>query len=718
MNTACRTLDNILMDDRLHSVCGSMDGQDNRWRRLCQDELDMLLSGGNFCDDWNSFLVPQSGFRADLIRNCRFSGTVRIGRITRGLLEYGSLRFPTGIYGSFIENCDIGDDCAIHNAGIVSRYIVHDGCLIFNVGQMTTGLDADFGCPALADRGIAVMNESGSRAVLPFDGMNTADAFLYAKYRDDLALQERLADMTLRRNSALSGKRGEIGPASVIKNTLSIENAMLGEGCVVDCACRLKNVTVDSSASEPVRIGENAVLEDGIVGFGCRLYEGCTARHFILGSNCTLKSGVRFYDSILGDNGTVACCEVLNSLIFPAHEQHHNNSFLIAALVCGQSNIAAGATLGSNHNSRRNDGELVAGRGFWPGLCVSLKHSSSFAPFTLLSKGSYPYELDIRLPFSLVSDNEREGMLEVMPAYWWMYDMYALARNGAKYKARDTRKTRRQNIEFDIYAPDCMEQVMQARSLLELWTGTAARRRAGATADGVPERILREEGAALLGGGPSALAGLEVLGYGMERSSRRTRILKPAEAYAAYADMVVHYAVRCILDYRDRGGEVSLGKLSALACASGERRWVNLGGQVMRECDVEDLRREVALGSLAGWDDIHARYDCLFARYPEDRLAHALQCLALLEGWDGSVRVRDWMEVFAKEERICREICGRVSGSRKKDFDNVFRQATFRNADEMSAVSGSLDDDAFIRQTETDTESMLLSIARLKAMTE
>ena len=45
----------------------------------------------------------------------------------------------------------------------------------------------------------------------------------------------------------------------------------------------------------------------------------------------------------------------------------------------GQSNIAAGATIGSNHNSRSADGEIIAGRGFWPGLCVSLKHNSKFS---------------------------------------------------------------------------------------------------------------------------------------------------------------------------------------------------------------------------------------------------------------------------------------------------------------------------------------------------
>ena len=81
-----------------------------------------------------------------------------------------------------------------------------------------------------------------------------------------------------------------------------------------------------------------------------------------MGDNSQLKYGARLINSYLGDNSTISCCEVLNSLIFPAHEQHHNNSFLCAATVFGQSNMAAGATIGSNHNSRGADGEIIAGR--------------------------------------------------------------------------------------------------------------------------------------------------------------------------------------------------------------------------------------------------------------------------------------------------------------------------------------------------------------------
>ena len=106
----------------------------------------------------------------------------------------------------------------------------------------------------------------------------------------------------------------------------------------------------------------------------------------------------------------------------------------------GQSNIAAGATIGSNHNSRSPDGEIFAKRGFWPGLCSDFKHNSRFASFVLVSKGSYQYELDIPYPFALVAPGQNGAPeISIIPAWWFMYDMFAISRNKNKFIKRDKR---------------------------------------------------------------------------------------------------------------------------------------------------------------------------------------------------------------------------------------------------------------------------------------
>ena len=130
--------------------------------------------------------------------------------------------------------------------------------------------------------------------------------------------------------------------------------------------------------------------------------------------------------------------------------------------------MAAGATVGSNHNSRGADGELIAGRGFWPGLCVSIKHNSRFASFIIMAKGDYPAELNIPLPFSLVSNDVAKEELVIMPCYWFLHNMYALARNAWKYGDRDKRIEKTQLLEYDYLAPDSMNEVVSAIGSLEL----------------------------------------------------------------------------------------------------------------------------------------------------------------------------------------------------------------------------------------------------------
>ena len=425
------------------------------WRHLRSGEIAALVRANNTAGNWDNIYVTDE-FDPTYIKNNNFMGTVRIGRVNENGLQFHDLRLPIGITNSTIHSCDIGDDCAIHDVHYLSHYIIGSRCMLFNINEMSATDHSKFGNgvikegedPAVRVK-LHVMNEAECRPVYPFDGMITADAYLCAKYIDDKVLQKRLSDITQATVDYHRGYYGTVGEGCVIKTSQIIKDAKIGPACYIKGASKLKNITINSSEKEPSQIGENVILVNGIVGLGSRIFYGSTAVKFVIGSNCSLKYGARVIDSILGDNSTISCCEVLNNLIFPAHEQHHNNSFLIASVVMGQSNMAAGATIGSNHNSRATDNEIVAGRGFWPGLCVSLKHSSVFASYTLLAKGAYPYELNVKLPFSMLINDEKAAELKIIPAFWWLHNMYALCRNNWKYQNRDRRITKVQNIEFD-----------------------------------------------------------------------------------------------------------------------------------------------------------------------------------------------------------------------------------------------------------------------------
>jgi hypothetical protein len=45
-----------------------------------------------------------------------------------------------------------------------------------------------------------------------------------------------------------------------------------------------------------------------------------------------------------------------------------------------------------------------------------------------------------------------------------------------------------------------------------------------------------------------------------------------------------------------------------------------------------------------------------------------------------------------------------VYASRKKDYDNPFRIATYRNLEEMEAAIGTIEDNRFVQQVREETE--------------
>jgi hypothetical protein len=681
------------------------------WRQLRSDELERLVKNNNTADDWDDILVTEE-FDANQIKNTRFFGLVRIGRLRNIILQHHDLKVPAGITNSLIVSCDIGDDVAIHEVHYLAHYIIGDRCILFNVHEMDTTDHAKFGNGIVKEgesenvrTWLDLMNETGCRKVLPFDGMITADAYLWAKYRDDTALQQNLLKITQQTMDNRRGFYGTTGSQCVIKNSLIIKDVKIGSNCYIKGANKLKNLTINSSDREPTQIGEGVELVNGIIGFGCHIFYGCKAVKFILGNNSNLKYGARLINSFLGDNSTISCCEVLNNLIFPAHEQHHNNSFLIASVVMGQSNMAAGATIGSNHNSRANDNEIEAGRGFWPGLCTSVKHSSRFASFVLLSKSDYPAELNIPLPFSLLNNNVNQDHLEVMPAYWWLYNMYALARNSWKFQNRDNRVSKIQHIEFDPFAPDTAEEILVALALLELWTGKAAWRQNGGSPAPLTDQELTIMGRKLLTGDEKLVNNLEVLGEHMEHTKRKTVILKPFQAYRAYRDMLQYYAGMNLIAFMRQYPDADLTKMRDDLQGEREKEWVNLGGQIMQKNDLDKLRSDIGSGKLGSWKDIHGRYDALWEKYRTDKQKHAWATFCEIAGTK-QITKSHWEDCLDRTLKIQQYISDQVYASRKKDYDNPFRRATFRNNDEMKATIGTVEDNSFIIQVRKETEEL------------
>jgi len=680
-------------------------------RHLTEAEIDILVQHQNTCDDWNNVLVANP-FSPDLIKNCSFFGLVRIGKLEPWYLEFHSVRMKVGLYNSTIISCDLGDNIVVENVHYLSHYIIGNEVILSNIEEMGTTNYAKFGNGMLKDGEeeavrvkLEVCNENAGRSIIPFDGMLPGDAWLWSRFRERTAFQQGLKLITDKKFDTRRGYYGEVGERTVIKSCKIIKDVWVGTDAYLKGANKLKNLTIRSSANASTQIGEGCELVNGIIEEKCRVFYGVKAVRFYMASNSQLKYGARLINSYLGNNATISCCEVLNSLIFPAHEQHHNNSFLCAAMVMGQSNIAAGATLGSNHNSRSADGELIAGRGFWPALCVSIKHNSKFAAYTLLAKGDYPAELNIPFPFSLVSNDEQHNRLVIMPGYWFMYNMYALARNAGKYIDRDKRITKDQHLEYHFLAPDSINEIFDSFKLMEEAVGRAALKKEKSLPVS-DEKACIKKGKLLLRNNDASIDQLEVLVTGIENTNRPVVLIKARQAYKTFQDLVNYYVAEHLFSAINEGHiKLSLKGNKSLAVTGKRKEWVNMGGQLVEKSELEKLISRIEKNTIKNWEQIHQFYQQQATLYSERKTSHALSCWKGISG-KSNFSNEDIQQLFIRYIETKEWMLKGIESSREKDYTNPFRKMVYSNNEEMEIITGKLSENSFILQQRAELKKI------------
>jgi hypothetical protein len=393
----------------------------------------------------------------------------------------------------------------------------------------------------------------------------------------------------------------------------------------------------------------------------------------------------------------------------------------------GQSNMAAGATVGSNHNSRSPDGEIVAGRGFWPGLCISLKHNSKFACFNIVAKGDYPVELRIPIPFSLISNDVSRDRLVVMPAYWFMYNMYAIARNSWKYQDRDKRTEKVQRLEYDFLAPDSIEEILDALKLMELYTAKAwllkneptdTRRGEAADFDTDTRRgeaALMALGNDLLLNSNPELKDLEILAEGFENSRRKTVLVKVPQAYLLFRDLVAFHAVTQILDYFSSETSPDFHQFQNLLQTNpGRIAWYNVGGQFIPKEAITQFRADIRNGLISSWSEVHEFYQKQGEVYPHQKLLNALG--AYSESTGKPLDQLDKPDLKRLLEEGIKTKTWMVEGiykSRAKDYSNPFREMTYTSREEMEEVVGKLEDNSFILHERKNLEAFTIQVSEL-----
>ncbi len=704
-------------------------------RRLSRQEIYILIQNRNISSDadWqNVFVSKEPGeFNAAQIIQSEFSGTVILGAIRPATLKYHDLELPTGVYRSVLHNVTVGDDCVINNVSYLDNYRLGNRVMLFNIQEMSCTCHSKFGEGILKEGEpeanriwIGVGNENGNRSVLAFTDMIPADAYLWSRYREDKLLMQRFVELTEADNDGKNNTFGIVEDDAVIKNCTLLKDAKIGSFAYIKGAFKLKNITVLSSEQEPSQIGEGVELVNGIMGYGSRVFYQAVAVRFVIGRNCQLKYGARLLNSILGDNSTVSCCELLNNLIFPFHEQHHNSSFLIAATIMGQSNIASAATIGSNHNSRSPDGEMIAGRGFWPGLCSDFKYDSRFASFVLVAKGSYQYELNIGYPFSLVTEGAEGEGIHIIPAYWFMYNMFAIVRNKFKFADRDKRITKVQHIETNPLAPDTMQEVLAAVSRLIELTGRYLKLPSAACDSATvqnprPDFLEQSRDRAIHAHGEDELHQIAkdylhqngdaqfLLTDDRCQKKHGAVIYHPAQAYREYRRILKYFAVETLMQWtlENQTDELCKEHIEQIGKVPLYTKWINAGGQIIPEDKVFELFTEIKIGQIKNWQQVHDFYNKCQSNYVDYVARYALYILEWLYDLPYASFSKAVYEDISKDVAyVSLNMLDSSIVSREKDYTDFFRSITFRSKEEREAVLGALEDNSFLKQLRAATD--------------
>ncbi|MEO8583028.1 MAG: DUF4954 domain-containing protein, partial [Flavitalea sp.] len=332
------------------------------------------------------------------------------------------------------------------------------------------------------------------------------------------------------------------------------------------------------------------------------------------------------------------------------------------------------------------------------------------ASFTILAKGDFPAELNIPIPFSLVSNDVTNDRLLVMPGYWFMYNMYALARNAWKYNDRDKRTEKKQLIEHDFLAPDTINEIISSLTLFEKLTGEAyIRKNEGdiSKASIIGKRLLIKN--------DPSLNDLEITSVEFENTNRTAKLLKVPSCYLLFKGLVNYYAatilVSFMLDNKIKSIKDLEKKISLKLVLS---EWKNIGGQLLRTTEIDKLRKHIQSGKLKNWEDVHEVYAINAENYAKEKLQHAIAAVKKVNGIKIDSSNADGIRNLLKQSIATKKwLVDNIYSSREKDYTNPFRIMAFENEQEMNKVVGNLADNPFILQEREGLEKYKKNVTKI-----
>ncbi|MBQ6763678.1 MAG: DUF4954 family protein [Paludibacteraceae bacterium] len=634
------------------------------FRKLTSAEIAQMEAQGCSAKDWSEVEVAQD-FDARYVRNAAFSGHNKIGAFHREIALPGGLSVHSGIYNATLHNCEVGDDAHLYNIhNYIANYRIGRNTCIENVNAILVDGRTTFGNGVR----VSVMNEGGGREIPIFNELSASLAYILTLYRHRPKMIRELERMIDDYAEAQASETGYIGDHVRILNCGSIKNVRIGDYAELSGVSRLKNGSVNSNQSAPVRLGSGVKCTDFIIASGVEIGDSTLVGKCFVGQGCIFDKHYSAEESLFFSNCQGMHGEACAIFAGPYSVTHHKSTLLIAGMF---SFLNAGS--GSNQSNHMYKlGPIhqgIAERGAKTTSDSYLLWPSKVGAFSLVM-GRHTHHADTSdRPFSYLIENNSESYL--VPGA--NLRTVGTIRDAQKWPKRDNRKDphKLDMINFNLLSPYTVQKMWRGREVLnEL----------------------------------QALSGENTEVYGYKNCKIRNSSLRHGREL--YTIGIQKFLGNSLISRLEKSEWHTLDDIHALLRPDsliGLGDWVDMAGLIAPRSEVTRLADEIEQGRLT-LEDIQARFEEMHANYYSyewtwacDKLEQVWGCRAeevTLEQLRKTVK--EWQEAVVNLDHM-------VYNDARKEFDLNSQTGFGVDGDREQAeadfeeVRGSFESNSFVK---------------------
>ncbi len=429
------------------------------YRKLTNEEIGQLIVQGCFCEDWNLIEVT-SDFLPEQVRFTKFSGFNKLGRFDEEITLFGGVRMKTGLVNAHIHNCTIGDNALISSVkSYIANYSIGPNVIIHNLDQLAVEGETSFGNGIR----VKVINESGGREIPIYDHLSAQVAYVLALYRHRMNAVNELERLIAEYVRFITSTVGTVSKGVQMINCGSVRNVNIGPYAMLEGVSKLENGSINSTAADPVVIGQGCILENFIVCSGTRITDSTLVSNCFIGQGCILDKHYSAVESVFFSNCQGLHGEACSIFAGPYTVSHHKSSLLIAGLFSFM-NAGSGSNqsnhlykLGPIHQGVIERGAKTTSDSYilWP---------SRIGAFSLVIGRHYRHSDTTDFPFSYLIEEHDESRL--IPGI--NLQSIGTIRDSQKWPKRDRRKDTNllDSINFNLLSPYTIQKMINGRSIL------------------------------------------------------------------------------------------------------------------------------------------------------------------------------------------------------------------------------------------------------------